>query len=427
MTATHLCQSPPPPSLFTQEEMGGIPLEDVLEAYFECRRKKRNTYNALAFEREYERHCVQLWQEINSGSYRPSRSIAFVVERPVRREVFAADFRDRVVHHLIARRILPLLERRFVDSNYSTRKGRGTLYGIRDMERHIRLCSQDYTRDCYIMKLDVRSFFMRISKRCLYERIESILKSEYDGDDLHVLLFLLRRTVFHRPERNCIRKSPSRSWKDLPRDKSLFGSDGSCGLPIGNLTSQLLALTFLDELDHLVLERWGIKHYGRYVDDMVLVHPDKRRLLEVKELIGGWLSERGLSLHPRKFYLQHYAKGVLFIGGMLLPGRRYISRRTLGFCLESIGRMNRAAETDPGYVAAHAESFVSTVNSYLGMMGHFASYNLRRRVMLSVGPQWWQAVYFSGHIGKAVLKRAFNPRRQRMESVMRKPSKPVQP
>lgn len=78
-----------------------------------------------------------------------------------------------------------------------------------------------------------------------------------------MLLYLLRETIFNRPEKNCIRKTPPQSWRGLPKDKSLFHADGSCGLPIGNLTSQLLALNYLDELDHLINGEWGVKHYGR--------------------------------------------------------------------------------------------------------------------------------------------------------------------
>lgn len=392
-------------TLFAREEMGGIPLGDVLEAYFECRKKKRNTYNALAFEKEYERHCVELWQEINSGSYRPSRSIAFIVTKPVKREIFAADFRDRVVHHLIAGRILPLLEERFIDDSYSTRKGKGTLYGIEHVEEHIRKCSENYTRDCYIMKLDIRSFFMKISKQRLYDLTERMLRERYRGSDLPILLYLIRETIFNRPEKHCIRKTPKKGWYDLPKDKSLFGTDGTCGLPIGNLTSQLLALNFLDELDHLVLEEWNIVHYGRYVDDMVFVHPSKEHLLQIKGKVADWLSVQGLSLHPRKFYLQHYTKGVLFIGAMILPGRKYISNRTVGFCFDAIEKLNRLAETSSGYAFAHREYFMSVLNSYLGMMRHFESYNLRHRLMECVGKEWWQMVYFANHLDKVVLKK----------------------
>lgn len=397
------------PSLFPEEELGGISLEDVFEAYFECRKKKRNTCNALAFESDYERRCVELWREINSGTYHPSRSIAFIVTKPVKREIFAADFRDRVVHHLIARRIIPLLEEQFITDSYSTRKGKGTLYGIRKVEEHIRRCSDNYTSDCYILKIDIRSFFMKISKQRLYDITAAFLRERYKGGDLPMLLYLLRETVFNRPEKNCIRKTPPGSWRGLPKDKSLFHSDGSCGLPIGNLTSQLLALNFLDELDHLVIERWGVEHYGRYVDDMVLVHPSKEHLLAVKDRIAEWLSAHGLSLHPRKIYLQHFSKGVLFIGGMVLPGRKYLSKRTVGFCYDAIDRLNRLAASSPDYVFTHGEEFVSTVNSYLGMMRHFASYNLRRKVMMRVGKEWWQVVYFSGRIEKAVLKKRYKP------------------
>ena len=116
--------------LFPTEETGGISLEEVFEAYFACRRKKRGTHNALAFEADYERKCIELWRDINAGTYKPSRSVAFIVFKPVQREVFAADFRDRVVHHLVARKIEPLLEAEFIDDSYSTRKEKGTLYGI---------------------------------------------------------------------------------------------------------------------------------------------------------------------------------------------------------------------------------------------------------------------------------------------------------
>ena len=396
-------------SLFSDEETGGISLEDVFEAYFECRKKKRNTCNALAFESEYERKCVELWYKINSGTYHPSRSIAFIINKPVKREVFAADFRDRIVHHLIARRIVPLLEEQFINDSYSTRKGKGTLYGILKIEEHIRQCSENYTKDCHILKIDIRSFFMKISKQRLYDITAEFLKARYTESDLPMLLYLLRKTVFNRPERNCIRRSAPKEWRGLPKDKSLFHTDGSFGLPIGNLTSQLLALNYLDELDHLITEKWGVEHYGRYVDDMVLVHPSREHLLEVKSRISEWLSGCGLVLHPRKMYLQHYSKGVLFIGGMILPGRKYLSKRTLGFCYDAIDRLNRLAASSPDYALTHGEEFVSTVNSYLGMMRHFASYKLRYKVMKRIGKEWWRVVYFEGPITKAILKNRYKP------------------
>ena len=403
--------------LFQPEETGGIPLADVFSAYFDCRKRKRNTCNALAFESDYERNCVELWREINSGTYRPSRSIAFVVSKPVQREVFAADFRDRVVHHLIARRIEPLFEGKFIPDSYSTRKGKGTLYGIERIEEHLRACSEDYTKDCYIMKVDIRSFFMKLPKENLYRLVKELLEKRYEGNDLEILLFLLRRTIFNRPEKNCIRKTAVKSWRGLPQGKSLFHSDGSCGLPIGNLTSQLLALNYLDELDHLVTEEWGVPHYGRYVDDMVFIHPSKEHLLAVKSRVSEWLRLRDLTLHPRKMYLQHYRKGVLFIGSMILPGRKYLSRRTLGFCYDALQKLNRSARQTPSYVFHNGGHFVSVINSYLGMMGHFSAYNLRRKVMAGIAPEWWQVMYIEGHIEKAVLKKRYKPSERKIREV----------
>ena len=161
----------------------------------DCRRKKRGTYNALAFEVDWESRCVELRRRINAGEYRPLRSLVFVIRKPVMREVFAPAFESRVVDHLIARKIEPLLEERFIDDSYSTRKGKGTLYGIEQVERHTRACSRGYTRNCYVMKLDIRSFFMDLPKRELYDRMAAFLRERYTEPDLPTGLFILSKSA----------------------------------------------------------------------------------------------------------------------------------------------------------------------------------------------------------------------------------------
>ena len=106
-----------------------IDLEEIFEAYFECRKNKRKTANALAFEADYESRLIELWKDVNSGAYQPGKSIAFIVTEPVQREVFAADFRDRIVHHLIINKINHILESRFIDDSYSCRKGKRPDFG----------------------------------------------------------------------------------------------------------------------------------------------------------------------------------------------------------------------------------------------------------------------------------------------------------
>src|SRR5574344_458122 len=132
-------------ALFSNEEMGLISLEDVFEAYFECRKNKRNTCNAIKFEMNYEDQCYDLWQKINNGTYKPGRSLVFIADKPVKREIFAADFRDRVVHHLLYNYLAPVFEPSFIDDSYACRKGFGTLKGIERIEHHIRSCTENFT------------------------------------------------------------------------------------------------------------------------------------------------------------------------------------------------------------------------------------------------------------------------------------------
>ena len=393
-------------SLFSLRETGGIELWEVMDAYKACRRHKRNTINALRFELNWEVECVSLWEDINSGTYRPGRSIAFIVTKPTKREIFAADFRDRVVHHLIAQKIVPLLESQFINDSYSTREGRGTLYGIHRVEEQIRQESDNYTRDCYVMKLDIEGFFMAINKRMLYAEVEAFLRERYHANDLPLLLWLIRLTVMNRPEQGCVFRCPRRMWRGLPKTKSLLGTDGTHGLPIGNLTSQLLALLHLDGLDHLVREEWGVEGYGRYVDDMVFVSRSRRRLLEVRGKVGEWLTAHGHRLHPKKMYLQHYSKGVLFIGGMILPGRKFLSRRTVRFMRDALEACHRlvGGSTNPPLVVK--ERVRATMNSYFGMLQHYDALRLTSHIICQLPKDWFQWMYVvrQGHRCKMVVK-----------------------
>lgn len=380
-------------SLFALNDQGGIELWEVIEAYYDCRRHKRRTANAIRFEMNWEQECVSLWHDINDGSYRPGRSIAFIVEKPKKREVFAADFRDRVVHHLIARKITPLLEQEFILDSYSTRENKGTTFGIRRVANMIHQATRRYRDDAWVMKADIEGFFMSINKQMLYRETEQMLKAHYRGNDLKLLLWLIGLTVMNRPEKNCVRKSPPKAWQGLPPTKSLFGTDGSCGLPIGNLTSQLLALLHLNLLDHLVEETWTMMcGYGRYVDDMVLVDTDKDKLMAVHRNIGIWLRDHGHRLHPKKFYLQPATNGVLFVGGMIRPGRMLVGNRTKTFALQTVYRYNQlAAKKDVSTLDKdEVMGFVSSMNSYLGLMQQFSAQRLAQKLIAAVAPAWWQ-------------------------------------
>ena len=355
----------------------------LFEAYFNCRGNKRNTLNALTFEVEYEANLLKLHAEINNGSYQPGKSIAFIVNKPVKREIFAADFRDRVVHHLVINKLNPLFEKSFIYDSYACRVGKGTHLGIRRVDRFIRQCSQNYTRDCYVLKLDIEGFFVHIDKAVLLARLQQYIEQKYQHNDKKLLLELCQKIIVYSPTRNCIIKSKRREWRDLPPGKSLFHSAIDCGLPIGNLSSQVFANFYLNPFDHFIKHDLGIRYYGRYVDDFILVHRDKAYLKSLIPLIRNTLQDRfQLSLHPRKIHLQHYSKGVQFLGAVIKPNRIYIANRTKGNFHDAIIKQNALVkEHRPSKEQQH--KFLSCMNSYLGIMKHYNTRTLRKKCYLN--------------------------------------------
>src|SRR3989344_410607 len=128
-------------------------LYDLFQAYYDARKNKRRTINALSFEIDYETKLFELYEEIKNEKYEISPSICFICFKPVKREIFAADFRDRIIHHLIYNYINPYFERLFLNDIYSCRAGKGTSYGIKRLDHFNRSCSENYKKDCYILKL----------------------------------------------------------------------------------------------------------------------------------------------------------------------------------------------------------------------------------------------------------------------------------
>jgi len=383
--------------LWDNNKISRISFEDLLQAYFQCRSNKRNTANALKFELVYEQNLLQLLDEINTGKYMPGRSIAFIIDKPVKREIFAADFRDRIVHHLIIQKLNPIFEQKFIYDSYSCRKGKGTHFGINRVDRFIRRCSSNYRKDCYVLKLDIKGFFMHINRKILYKKLHRFILDNYHHSDKAKILELTNKIVFNDPKENCIIKGGKDRWKDLPESKSLFHSKDNCGLPIGNLTSQVFANFYMDSFDHFVKHDLKIKYYGRYVDDFVIVYQDKEYLKSLVPLLSNFLlSTLKLTIHPKKIYLQHYSKGVKFIGGVIKPHRIYIANRTKGNLYASIDKHNEIAR-DHKPTKEEKQAFMSSMNSYLGIMKHYKTYNIRKTMLKENISGWWENYFTIGN------------------------------
>jgi retron-type reverse transcriptase len=383
-------------------------IEELFQAYFDCRKSKRTSPNALAFELQYEDELLRLHKELNDGTYTVGPSVAFIVTRPVKREIFAAQFRDRVVHHLLINRLNPLFEKTFIYDSYACRVGKGTLFGAHRVADFIRRCSNNYSRDCYILKLDIQGFFMNINRELLLSRLNEYIcrkLPEITWEATTVFFDTLRKVVLANPADGCWLKSRLHMWEGLPVNKSILKMNGLVndpalpglqdisankmrGLPIGNLTSQVFANFYLHAMDAFIVYKL-LPHaaprgyYGRYVDDFVLIHSDKEYLKSLVKPIDDFLKkELFLQLHPKKVSLQHYTKGLSFLGTfirahIILPGKRMQGN----FYAKTTQLIERYTEQQQCLTKEELQQAQATVNSYLGIVRHLRSRHLRKKMV----------------------------------------------
>lgn len=348
-------------------------IEALGNAYLEARRHKRWKTNTLQFSCQKEKNLIILAKDIEKRRYKIKPSLCFVTEEPVKREIFAGDFRDRIIHHLVFDKLNPYYEKLFINDCYSCRKDRGTNYGITRLSKFIRAASNSYQQPAYILKLDISGYFMNIDRRRLYQKNQQLIRRFFKNDPpvINTLLYLTRLIIFNNPTAACRRRGRLSDWDNLPKNKSLFSAPSGKGLPIGNLTSQLFGNVYLNDFDHFVKEKLKCLYYGRYVDDMVFVSTDKDYLKNLIPVIKHYLkTELNLDLHPKKIYLQPISHGVKFLGAFIKPQCLYASKRLKSNFYKSLNAAAAGWEKHPDFI-----------NSYLGHLRHFQTYKLRRHLM----------------------------------------------
>lgn len=353
-----------------------VTTEDMLKAWLLCRRRKRKTEGAVLFEINALEECRRLAREINTRTYRIGTSNCFVVTRPRYREVFAAQFRDRVPHHYVAMRLEPLLEANMHERCFNCRVGKGQSYGVECLRRDMEEATEGYTREAWVMKVDIRGFFMSVDREMLARIMDRFIMRHYHGDDREDIRWLTRMMCLNFPADDCRRRSPPVLWERLPPHKSLFTCPRGRGVPIGNLYSQLFANWLLTSLDFLLDMRVGSWH-GRYVDDIYMVSRDKRTLLGALRGIRTSLARKGLRMNERKTSLQQAWKGVTFTGVMVRPHRLRVRRKTMRSLHESLRRLTE--ELRAGGVSWER---VASANSYAGMLRGRDDYREGKRALL---------------------------------------------
>lgn len=248
---------------------------NVHRQYLACRKNKRNTANALKFEANQEAELLKLHHELQTKTYEPGRSVCFYATKPKLREIFAADFRDRIVHHILVAHLEQYFEPKFIFDSYACRKAKGIHAGVKRLQTFSRQITQNNQGQGYYLQLDVHNFFMSIDKNILYQQLSKCLQGD---ENAH---WLCRLSVYHDCRSDYLLKGNTALQQAMPPHKTLFHCAYDVGLPIGNLNSQFFANVYLNALDQFVKHTLKCRYYLRYCDDFILLADNEAQLLRM--------------------------------------------------------------------------------------------------------------------------------------------------
>lgn len=368
-------------------------MSDIRQAYADACCHKKCKHYIQRFNRNLDERLNELCDELWERRYKAIPSSCFIVTYPKKREVFAAEFRDRIVHHLYYNYTYELFCRTFIQDTYSCIPGRGTHYGIDRLEKHIRSCSHGYTASCDVLQMDISGYFMHIDRQRLLQiatdslhqmsrhRILSRVPVRWcDRLDFDFIDYLTREIILLDPTDNCRLVGNPSEWDDLPYGKSLFQMPPGRGLPIGNLTSQLYSNVYMNVFDQWMKRTMRVEHYGRYVDDFFVVSRDRGYLHSIIPQAEEFLAENlGLSIQQGKTTITSVYDGISFLGAFLKPfGVRFIDNKSLHNMEVKLDEIRRGQFHDN-----NNQHLGSALNSYLGVLVHYRSFNIRNKLMKS--------------------------------------------
>jgi len=354
---------------------------NIHRCYLKCRARKRNTINALRFEMNLEENLCRLERELETKSYQPARSVCFVVKKPKFREIFAADFRDRIVHHILVDYLEKIFEPKFIFDSWACRTGKGTHKGVERLQTFARRVTANGTKRAYYLQIDIRNYFGSINKGILL----TLIKRRTSNPDI---LWLAEKIINNDCTRNYVFKGAAGLLKMLPPHKTLFNAPAGRGLPIGNLTSQFFANVYLNELDQFIKRELKAGYYIRYVDDFILLSENREELARWRSKIADFAGENlELAIHPQKQRIAPVSDGIDFLGYIVRPGYMLVRKRVVKSFKRALRRVreiavkNGAIEFAPEVTAKTN----NTVNSYLAHLDYAHSYGLKSALAAKYG------------------------------------------
>ena len=339
---------------------------------------KRKTADTHLFEANLFENLTRLRDALWDLDYKPSRGTAHIVFRPVQREIFAAPYVDRIVHHHIVNAIMPWWEKRLCYESGSCRVGKGTSFCIERLRHHMEAVSQGSRIKTYVIKMDISGYFMHIKRDILYDRVIWGLDQQFaenKGKRYEILKHAIHEVIFDNPVDGVKIQGSYDDWRGLPEDKSLFCQPAGQGMVIGNLTSQYFSNIYLDMLDRFIILDLGYKHYGRYVDDFYIVVTEEelpQALCDVKA-IGTFAQGFGMAMNLKKTRVIGIWQGVPFLGavvrdGSVMPGKRLMHN------------FSKAA-----YELECGRGTLESITSYLGMMLHMDAFKAQSKIFDKYG------------------------------------------
>ena len=301
-------------------------------------RRKRKKKDVQEFERHLMHNVLDLHHDLASGEYRHGGYKHFKISDPKPRDIHKASVRDRLLHHAIYRVLYPHFDKKFIADSYSCRIGKGTHKAIHRFRQFAYKVSKSNTRTCWVLKCDIKKFFASVD----HETLNAILRRRIKDEHIFVLL------------------------------KNIIGSFCSTpdveqrGLPLGNLTSQLLVNIYMNEFDQYVKHKLKAGHYIRYADDFAILSRDKGYLTRLLLHIEAYLrDELKLQLHPNKVFIKTLASGLDFLGWVHFPDHRVLRTAT------KRRMFRRVEETDRKK---------AIINSYLGLLSHGNARKLEAKI-----------------------------------------------
>lgn len=322
-----------------------ISIENLFQAWNEFKAGKRKRADVQIFERYLEDNIFELHQALKNKTYQHGDYQSFYLHDPKQRHIHKASVQDRVVHNLLYTHFYPLFDPTFIYDSYSCRLEKGTHKAVKRLEKFTRIVSKNYTKPCWALKLDIRKFFASVDHQILTGLLNKKIKDPN-------ILWLLKQVI------NSFDSLGSRA---LPCEAK--------GIPLGNLTSQVFANIYMNELDQFIKHKMKIKYYLRYADDFLMLAPSENDLNHLIKPIEIFLMENlRLQLHPKKIILRRLDWGIDLLGYIVLSH----------YCLPKTKTKRRMMVKLKRKIGL--DNFGQSLQSYLGYLSHVNSFKIAQNL-----------------------------------------------